>query len=163
MVARIGERAGDRQVGLGLRASVVDGGEEPRVQPGQPGQVLGIGSIVLAGVVVDQAELAGVGHQDLVAKAGKESADPTRVGAHLDGDAASWDAGELARQGGLGGGEARFFDQLAVLVQDDQMGVAISQIQPDEKHAILEHGRFLHFCTLECVEIVLILADEARW
>ncbi|HLC05484.1 MAG TPA: hypothetical protein VJK02_20800 [Anaerolineales bacterium] len=95
--------------------------------PGQgPGQVLGIASIVLAGVVVDQAELTGVGHQDLVAEAGKESADPTRVGAHLDGDLACWDAGKPARRGGLGGGEAGLFDLIAALLQDNQMGAAIS-------------------------------------
>jgi transposase-like protein len=45
-----------------------DEGEEPQVQPGEPGQVLGIGSIGLAGVVVDQAQLAGGGYQDLVAR-----------------------------------------------------------------------------------------------
>jgi len=84
------------------------------------------------------------------------------VSAHLQGDPRVRQGGEPAGQGGLGGGHTGFFDQFAILVQDDQVGVAISQIQPDEKHAILEHGRFLRFCTLECVEIVLILPDEAR-
>ena len=66
----------DRQVGLGLRAPMVDGGEEPRVQPGQPGQVFGVGAIALAGVAEDQAQHAGVGHQDFVTKLGEQRADP---------------------------------------------------------------------------------------
>jgi len=66
----------DRQVGLGLRAPMVDGGEQLGVQPGQPGQVLGVGAIALAGVAEDQTQLAGVGRQDFVTKLGEQCADP---------------------------------------------------------------------------------------
>jgi len=68
--------ADDRQVGLGLRAAMVDGGEQLGVEPSQSGQVFGVGAIALAGVAVDQAQLAGVGHQDLVAQPGQQCADP---------------------------------------------------------------------------------------
>ena len=50
---------------------------------------------------------------------------------------------ELALEGSASGGQARLLDQFAVGVENDDVGVLVSQIKSNEKHAILEHGRFL--------------------
>ena len=85
--------ADDRQVGLRFRASMANGREELGIEPRQAGQMLSIGFVCLAGVAVDQTQLAGVGNQDLMPELLEQAAGPTRVGCRppwLPGRAGGW-------------------------------------------------------------------------
>jgi hypothetical protein len=122
---------------------VVDGREEGRIQTRQTGEGLGVDAVALARVVVDRPEFASVGDQDVVAQILEQMACPTRVSTDLHGYPAGVETGELALQGGLCGGQARFFEQFTIRVENGEVRTLVSQVQSDEKHAILIHGRFL--------------------
>ena len=72
---------------LALFASVLEWIEQLRVQACQASQVLGIYLICLTLVGVDEPQLAGIGHKDLVAALLQEPAYPGRVGSRFYGDA----------------------------------------------------------------------------
>ncbi len=74
------------QVRLRLLPPVGDRSQELRIHPRQPRQVLGIGLVRLALVLVDQTELPGVGDNHLVPAVGHEAADPGRVGPDFKSD-----------------------------------------------------------------------------
>jgi hypothetical protein len=122
---------------------MADGREELRIEPRQASQMLSIGFVGLAGVLVDQTQPAGVGYQDLMPELLEQAAGPTRVGAGLHGHPAGWQAGELAPEGRFRGGDACFLDGFALLIQDEDIGALVTQVQTDESRAILDHGRFL--------------------
>jgi len=125
------------------------GGEQGRIQPGQPGQGLGVSAVALARIVVDHPELASIGHQNFVPQLLEQLAGPAGMCADLHGDPCPRQARELTLEGGHRSRDACFFQQPTSLVQHDHVRAPISQIQTDEKHAILEHGRFL-LGTSEC-------------
>lgn len=135
--------AQDRQIGLGPGTAVMDGGEQLRVEPGQPGQVFGIGSIVLARVLVDQAQLPGVRDKDLMPEMGQERADPTGVGPDLHGHPAGRKGSEPALQRTGGGGNAALFDHLAVRIEEAEIGLLVAQIDAGKNGGIFGHGRVL--------------------
>src|SRR3712207_2539602 len=72
---------------MGLRgfASMLERREQLRVQPRQAGEVLGVETVRLAPLTVDEPQLPWVGLQHLVAQTLKQSADLWGVGAGLDG------------------------------------------------------------------------------
>ncbi len=69
---------------LGGLPAVLDRGQEPEVQARQARELLRVGPVVLVALGVDGPELAGVGHQHLVAQTHEEPADPGRVHAVFD-------------------------------------------------------------------------------
>ena len=75
------------------------------------------------GVVgVDQAQLAGVGHDHLVPELREETAHPGRVGAGLEHDAKRDDAGEPAAQRLRPGGDACLLDELTGFDREHRPG-----------------------------------------
>src|SRR3712207_5439012 len=78
-------RADERQVRLGRLTPVPQRSEQLRVQPRQAGEVLCVELAILFSLAVDEPELPGVCHQDLVAQTLEETADPRGVGTGLDG------------------------------------------------------------------------------
>ena len=83
-------------MGLALFAPVLERVQELRVHSCQAGQVLGVYLVGLALVGVDEPQLAGIGHQDLVAALLEHPARPGRVGSRLYGDAHGLLGGEAS-------------------------------------------------------------------
>jgi hypothetical protein len=136
-------RADDRQVGLRGLSSMLDRREQTSIEACQAGEVLGIEPVVLAALGVDEPELAGVGHQDLVGASSQHAADPGRVRARLERHAHRLDADETPLEGLRGRGDAGLFDDLAGLgVQQAQVAVAVSYVDA-EGDAVLGHGQAL--------------------
>ncbi len=65
---------------------------------------------------------------------------PAGVCADFHGYPARLQSGELALERSSCGGQARFFDQFAVLVENDEVRVLVSKVQSYIKHANLIHG-----------------------
>jgi len=117
--------------------------------------MFGIGSIVLAGVVVDQAQLTGIRNENLMAKAGEQRADPTGVSADLHRHPARGKGGELAFESGGRHGDAALFDHLTSWIQNTEVGAFVSKIYAHENGGIFEQGRVLLLLAprhLECAE-----------
>ena len=53
----------------------------------------------------------------------------------------------------MGGGDARFFDEFGLLIQHEDVGALVSQVQSDESGAILNHGRFLLLAPLSALRL----------
>src|SRR5829696_5657835 len=88
-----------------LFAPVLERIEQLRVQSCQASQVLGVYLIGLLLVSVDESQLTGVGHQNLVTALLEQPTNPRRVSPGLDGHA-------------------------AVGVQETQIAVFVAEIQP---------------------------------
>src|SRR3990170_3976374 len=99
----------------------MDRREQLGIQASKTSQGLGVSTISLAGVVIDRPQFTGVGDQDVVAQVFDEMTGPTRVSADLHGYSGRLERGELALEGCLGRGQARFFDQFALLVENDEV------------------------------------------
>jgi hypothetical protein len=122
---------------------MLDRREQTSIEACQAGEVLGIEPVVLAALGVDEPELAGVGHQDLVGASSQHAADPGRVRARLERHAHRLDADETPLEGLRGRGDAGLFDDLAGLgVQQAQVAVAVSYVDA-EGDAVLGHGQAL--------------------
>jgi hypothetical protein len=74
-------------MGLALFAPVLEWVQQLRVHSSQASQILGIDLICLTLVGVDEPQLAGIGHQDLVATLLEHPASPRRVRSSLDRNA----------------------------------------------------------------------------
>ena len=55
----------------------------------------------------------------------------------LHGYSTGREGGELPMEGSPGRGQASFFDQFTLLVEDCEIGVLVSQVQPDKSRAIV--------------------------
>jgi hypothetical protein len=111
--------ADDGHVSLALLASVLEWVQELRVHSSQASQVLGIDLVSLALVGVDEPQLPGIGHKDLVAALLEHPARPGRVGSGLDGYAHRRPLRRKAPLEGLGGGaQPAFLHDLATLLVD---------------------------------------------
>ncbi len=69
-------RADQRDVGLHLLATMFDRCEELRIEANYASEDLCIGTIILPVALVNLAQLAGIGNDNLVAAADDEAADP---------------------------------------------------------------------------------------
>src|SRR5215217_6909194 len=122
---------------------MLDRREQTSIEACQAGEVLGIEPVVLAALGVDEPELAGVGHQDLVAAPSQQAADPGRVRARLERHAHRLDADETPLEGLRGRGDAGLLDDLAGLgVQQAQVAVTVSYVDA-EGEAVLGHSQAL--------------------
>jgi hypothetical protein len=79
---------------------------------------IGIDPVALAMAGVDQAELAGIGDQHLVAEANEEAADPRRVRADLEDDTAARPGREGVLKSRGGGARLAGLQPLAVGIHD---------------------------------------------
>lgn len=138
-------RPDERQVGLRLRATVVDRAEKLGIEPSEAGQHFRIHPVLLAGVGVDQPQFAGVGHQNLMPELPQQLARPKGVRPHLHRHPAAGKVGKRAPEGRLGRRQAALLDHLALPVHDVDQRMSIPQFQTHEKPAILEHGRLPPF------------------
>jgi hypothetical protein len=74
-------------VGLGAFTPVPEWVQQLRIKACQASQILGVDLIRFAFVGVDESQLAGIGHQDLVGAPFEQTANPGRVGSCLYCDA----------------------------------------------------------------------------
>src|SRR5215212_8614542 len=78
-------RADQGHVSLALPAPVLERVQELRVNSCQASEVLSVYLVGLALIGIDEPQLAGVGHQDLMSTLFEHPACPGRVGSSLDG------------------------------------------------------------------------------
>ena len=98
--------AHDGQGSLGVFATMLDREEQGSVQTGDAGQLLRVETIVLGVGAGDEAHLAGVGHDDLVATLGEQPREPRGLSTHLEGDDCPRQLVGPAPEGGLLGGQS---------------------------------------------------------
>src|SRR5215218_4651198 len=124
--------------------------EQFRVHSSQASQVLGIYFICLAFVGIDEPQLAGIGHQDLVTTLLQEPANPGRVGSRFYGDAhRRLLGGEASSEGLWGCAQPALLHHLAApCVDEAQVGVFVAEIQSG-------CHQWLHFATIHCGPILL--------
>ncbi len=117
---------------LALFAPVLERIEQLRVQSCQASQVLGVYLIGLLLVSVDESQLTGVGHQNLVTALLEQPTNPRRVSSGLDGYAQRWPLRSKASPQSFGGGaHPTLLDHLATVgVQKTEMAVFVAEIQP---------------------------------
>ncbi len=115
---------------LGVFAPMLEWVQQLRIKTCQASQILGIDLISLAFVGIDEPQLPGIGHQNLVTTLLEYPACPGRVGTSLDCDA-QWLLGGEASSEGLGGcAQPTFLHNLAaVLVDEAQVGVFVAEVQ----------------------------------
>ncbi len=143
---------------------MVDGGEQLGVEPGQPSQGFGVRAVAFARVVVDGPQLTSVGDKDLVVELLDELAGPAGMRADFQGDARGRQAVELALQRRFRGWQAGFFDQIALRIDDREVGKLVPQIEANEKRAMLRHGSVLSSLHLRVRESLgPSYEDEARY
>jgi hypothetical protein len=65
---------------------------------------------------------------------------PARVNANFHGDAARRDTLELPSECFLGSGNTAFFDHFSILIEGDDNRLFVSEINSNEKYAIVRHG-----------------------
>jgi hypothetical protein len=134
---------------LALFAPVLERIQQLRVQSCQASQVLGVYLIGLLLVSVDESQLTGVGHQNLVTALLQQPTNPRRVSPGLDGHAHRPLRSEASPQSFGGGSHPTLLDHLAAVgVQETQIAVFVAEIQP---------GRHLWslFVTIQCGPILL--------
>ena len=73
-----------RQIRLRFRSSVLDGAQQPGIKPPQASERLGIHSVALAVVLIDETQPPRIGHDGLVTAFADEAAYPGRVGAGFE-------------------------------------------------------------------------------
>jgi hypothetical protein len=112
-------RVDDGHVGLGVLAPVRNRVEQLGIEARQAGEVLGIDLVGLLLVCVDEPQLAGDGHQDLVAALLEYPARPRRVGSRLDCDAHGALGGEAPSEGLGAGTQPTLLEHLAALLVDE--------------------------------------------
>ena len=78
-----------------------------------------------------------IGDQDLVPQFFEQVAGPPGVGPYLHGYATGREDGELPMEGSSGRGQAGLFDQISILVEDCEVRVLVSQVQPQKSRAIV--------------------------
>ena len=128
------------QIGLGIGVAVAKGGEQSRVQAPDTGQVLGVHPVALGIVLVDEAQLAGVGHVDLVVAVLKQTADPGGVGTGFQHHAYRRHAGKAAAEGQRCGSQPGFLKDLAARIEDADLRVLVSQVQTHRDLALADRG-----------------------
>ncbi len=69
-----------------------------------------------------------VGDENIMTELSEQVTCPARVGADFHGDSTTLEGRELAVEGSLCGGQASFFDQFTLLVEDREVGVLVSQV-----------------------------------
>lgn len=87
--------------------------------------------------MVNGSEFAGVGYDHFMSQRPEQLAHPARMRPDLQGNTAEWQTGELPLHGPAFGGQSRGLQQITILIEQSELGVFVSEIQSDEKHAIL--------------------------
>src|SRR5215216_6345002 len=114
---------------LALFAPVLERIEQLRVHSCQASQVLGVYLIGLLLVSVDESQLTGVGHQDLVTALLEQPTNPRRVSPGLDGHAHRPLRSKASLQSFGGGSHPTLLDHLAAVgVQKTQIAVFVAEI-----------------------------------
>jgi hypothetical protein len=140
----------ERQVGLGILAPVLYRVQKLGIGPGQTGQLLGVELVGLTPFAVDQSCLSGVGYEDLVTALLEQPTHPRRVSADLDGYLERPLGAEAPLEGFGSGTQPALLDDLtAFVIQQTEIAVLVSQIQPDRhlgcSFATIVHGPISSF------------------
>src|SRR5215210_8560683 len=115
---------------LALLPPMLEWVQQLRVKTRQASQILGIDLVGLTLVGIDEPQLAGIGHKDLVATLLQHPACPRRVGTGLDCYTHGLLRGEASSESLGGGAQPTFLDHLAtVLVDEAEVGVLVSEVQ----------------------------------
>ena len=120
--------ADEGEIGLGGGVAVAEGGEQGGVETTDAGQILRVHAVALGVVFVDQAQLAGVRHVDLMTAVLEQARDPGRVGAGLEDQTRRGHAREAPLQGCRRGAQAGLLDELAIRIDRAQLRVVIAQV-----------------------------------
>ena len=120
-----------QQIMLGLGTTVLDGMQQGRVNPRQPGQHLGVALITLAFVAGDGVELARVGDQYLCAAFGEKAANPRAVRAGFQRDRGAGELAEKLHQRGPGVGQGSLADNLTSSIENANVMLTITEIKAE--------------------------------
>ena len=142
--------AQDLEVRLRRGPAVPDGNEVPRVESPEPGEVLGIGAVVLALAARDQRDLPRIGDDDVVPELREHPAQPRGLRPHLQHHprVLQWRERPGERRGR--GADSLLPEDLSVVPEDAEVAVAVAHVDPDGHELRVPHPPALCDCCTLC-------------
>ena len=138
------------EVRLRRGTAVPDGKEELRVESPEPGEVLGIGTVVLALAARDQLYLPRVGDDDVVPELREHPAQPRGPRPHLQHHPRARHPGERPRERRGRGADSLLPDDLPVVPEDAEVAVAVAHVDTDGHEPRVPHLPALCDCCTLC-------------